>query len=325
MLFNARCFALCSALALSAPPLFAEGLDPLAEGKVVELGFGLFAPGNGLQDTLTTPNGGGPQTQSTDLLDFGTGGRVALSYSQPWDDRSRLIVSLTGAMASGDSLITIGPTSETFPGSYDDGLNLPARWTVDMEVETRSAMLMVGREWALSGAWRASLGMQGGTASQDLTANLLAAEGPFTREGELWRRMTTRSNNRMLGVFGGLSHYSVIGKGLGLRLSGTLGVMHNRFDYAYRNDLIPPDLTPFSQEISGSSSGTAVSGRVSARLERSLTSRGVLLFEAGYEGIEGIGNGVDTFLDVEGTATTAKIDSDRIGAGYLTVGYAFRF
>ena len=299
--------------------------DPLASGRVLEFSLGLFAPGNHLQDMLTRPNGGTAQLQSTDLLDMGQGGRVALTYSQPWDERSRLVVGLTGMAASGEVRVTMGPASEAYPGSYDDGYALPAGWYVDSGIETRMAMLSVGREWATDGAWTFSAGVQGGTASQDMDWLLRAAEGPFTPEGEAWRRIRTQSDNRMLGVYGGVSHYMALGEGLGLRLSGRLGVMHNRFDYDYSNLLLPSDLTPNLQEISGSSSGTAVSTALSVRLEQSLTDRGVLVLELGYQALDGVGSGVDTFLDPDGTRTTAAIDRDRIGGAHVSLGYAFRF
>jgi hypothetical protein len=154
---------------------------------------------------------------------------------------------------------------------------------------------------------------------------LRAAEGPFTAEGEPWRRLTTRSDNRMLGVYGGVSHYMPLADRLGLRMTGRLGVMHNRFDYDYSNVLLPPDITPNRQDISGSSSGTAVSTALSLRLEQGLTDSGTLVLEVGYQALNGVGNGVDTFLDPDGTGTTAAFDRDRIEAGYISLGYALRF
>ena len=289
--------------------------DPLAQGRVLQLSFGLFAPQNTLQDTLTTPNGGGPQVQSTDVLDFGNGGRFALDYSQPWGG-SRLVFSLTGSQATGEQTIVIGGAAETFPGSYDNGFNLPADWTVDTEIETQTALISLGREWQLASNWNVSFGLQGGTASQDITA-LASADG-----GVAARALTTRSENRMLGVFGGVSHYSALGDAMGLRLSANLGVMRNKFDYAYTN----ADTGGFvDQQVDASSTGTAISTKLSARLERSLSEKGVLSLEIGYEGLQGIGNGVDTMLDPAGTDTTAHVDSDRIGGGYVSLGYAFRF
>ncbi|WP_309663325.1 hypothetical protein [Tabrizicola sp.] len=90
----------------------------------------------------------------------------------------------------------------------------------------------------MSSGWRISAGVQGGTASQDLTGLLRVTDD------ELWRTLTTRSNNRMVGVFGGVSHYAALSEVMGLRLSGTLGVMHNRFEYDYVNVLNPTDLPP---------------------------------------------------------------------------------
>ena len=126
----------------------------------------------------------------------------------------------------------------------------------------------------------------------------------------------------MIGVFGGISHYAAIDDNLGLRLSGTVGVMQNDFDYRYTS-VRPGGIV--DQDITASESGTAISTQLSLRLERSLSKGGMLTFELGFENLQGIGNGVDTFLDVAGTATTAQMGSDSIGSGYLGVGYAFQF
>ena len=290
--------------------------DPLSQGRVLQLSFGLFAPQNTLQDTLTTANGGGPQVQSTDLLDFGNGGRFALDYSQPWGG-SRLVFSLAGSRVTGETTVDIGGKAESFPGSYDNGYNLPGYWVVGAEVETKLALLSVGREWQLGGNWKVSGGFQGGQASQDLTAEVSAVSG---NPPEL--TVSSQTNNRMLGVFGGLSHYAALGDTMGLRLSATLGVMRNKFDYTYKT--VDTGGIVY-QQIEASSTGTAVSSKLSARLERSLSEKGVLSLEIGYEGLQGIGNGADTLLDPAGTATTAHVDSDRIGGGYVSLGYAFRF
>lgn len=296
-----------------------QPVDPLSQGQVIELSFGLFAPLNTLQDTLTTPNGGGAQLQGTDLLDFGTGGRIGLSYSRPWGENARLVFGLTGARSAGTERVAVGRISETFPGSYDDGFNLPANWSVDTEITTRVTMLTIGRDWALNDAWRVSAGLQAGQASQDLSGLVRAPDG------ELFRTLTTRSENTMYGVFGGVSHYSALSETLGLRLSGSVGVLQNEFEYQYVNVTNAVGVPPAGQNISASESGTAVSTRVSARLERRMSDNGTIIFEAGYEGLHGIGNGADTFLDVNGTRSVARIDSDRIGAAYLSLGYAYRF
>lgn len=61
--------ALCAALAMSGAVQAQTAFeDPLYQGRVLEFSLGLFAPFNSLQDTLTTPNGGGAQVQSTDQL-----------------------------------------------------------------------------------------------------------------------------------------------------------------------------------------------------------------------------------------------------------------
>jgi hypothetical protein len=318
--------ALCAGLSLFSGVALAETVsDPLAEGRVLELSFGLVAPLNSLQDTLTTLNGGGPLVQSTSVLDFGTGGRVGLAYSNPWGEDARFVVNLTGARASGDAVVQIGDLSEAYPGSFDDGLNLPADWYADATVKTQTTMLSIGREWQGQDGWRFSAGLQGGTARQDLTS-LLRAVGPFALfDGELFSTTATRSKNRMIGLYGGVSRYMPMQDGLGLRLSASLGVMRNTFDYSYSHRINAVGVAPNSRDVSASDSGTAVSAKLSARLERSLASGGLLTFELGYDGLYGVGNGVDTFLDPEGRRNTPKIDGDTIGAAYLSVGYAFRF
>lgn len=291
------------------------GSDPLKQGRVLELSFGLFAPQNTLQDTLTTLNGGGALVQSTDILDFGNGGRYAIDYSQPWGG-SRLVVSLMGTGATGNAGLVVGGSPEAFPGSYDDGYNLPAGWSVDTEVETKLALLSVGREWQLGSNWNVSAGLQAGQASQDFAAVLRNLGGFVSRQ------VRSDSSNRMFGVFGGASHYSALGSNMGLRLSATLGVMRNSFDYTFTNaDALGIPNSTFD----ASSSSTAISTRVSARLERSLWENGVLSLEIGYEGLNGIGNGADTLLDPAGTTSSANIESDSIGGGYVALGYAFRF
>ena len=67
------------------------------------------------------------------------------------------------------------------------------------------------------------------------------------------------------------------------------------------------------------------STQASESIERRLSGLGVVSFELGYDGLHGVGNGMDTFLDVAGTATTARIDKDSIGAGYVSVGYTYLF
>jgi hypothetical protein len=43
------------------------------------------------------------------------------------------------------------------------------------------------------------------------------------------------------------------------------------------------------------------------------------------DGLFGVVNGADTFLDPADTATTAQIDRDDIVSTYISVGYAFLF
>lgn len=290
--------------------------DPLSQGRVLELSFGLFAPQNTLQDALTVLNGNGPMVQTTDQLDFGAGGRFGLSYSQPWGN-SRLLIDLTGTQAKGETTISIGGVAEAYPGSYDDGFNLPAGYESDIDTKTDLALLSIGREWQLAGNWTLSAGLQGGKVSQDLSA-IVYNDDPAA----YLRRQTTQSENRMLGVFGGVGHYIGFSDTMGLRLSASLGVMGNKFEYSYINSSASGTV---DQDVEASSSGTAVSTKLSARLERSMSGNGVVSLETGYEGLQGIGNGFDTFLDRRGTADTAQVDADRIGGVYVNLGYAFRF
>ncbi len=303
-------------LALTLGANAATAQDSFYHGQVIELSAGIFAPFNTLQDTLTTPNGGGAQVQSTDALDFGLGPRVAIGYSRPWGNNARMVFNLTGAKAAGETTITIGGSDETYPGSYDDGKNLPANFTTDVEILTQTAMLKFGREWAVNGAWRVSAGLQAGQALQDISAPL------FDTSGALITTVQTESKNEMYGVFGGVSYYHGIDNTMGLRLSANVGVMDNSFTYDYTNLY---SIAGTNQANSGSASSTAISAQIAARLERSLTDHSMLTFEIGYEGLSGIGNGADTFLDVEGTASTAHIDEDMIGAAYISVGYALQF
>lgn len=305
----------------------AEGAsaDPMFQGRMIELSFGLIAPSNTLQDTLTTRNNTDTQIQSTSLLEFGTGGRVGLTYSALWGERSRLVVGLTGARASDTARVEIGSLSEAFPGIYDDGFSLPANSYFDGTIETNMTMLSVGKEWAKGENWRFSAGLQGGTASQDISVQLYGRPPLALFDGELFSTVDSQSRNQFVGVYGGVSHYASLADGFGLRLSGTLGVMHNNFDFEYSRVNRAIGTPPNSQRVTASDTGTAISAKLSARLERSLSGGGMLSLEVGYEGLSGVGNGVDTLLDPDGTATVAHIDRDSIGAGYVSVGYAFRF
>ncbi|SFR34781.1 hypothetical protein SAMN04488005_0707 [Yoonia tamlensis] len=300
------------ALALSLGATAATAEDSFYQGQVIELSAGIFAPLNTLQDTLTTPNGGGAQVQSTDALNFGLGPRIDVAYSRPLGNNARLIVDISAAEVTGDTTITIGATSETFPGSYDDGYQLPSANDYDTTVKTEMATLRVGGEWAINPAWRVSAGLQAGQAAQDLEA--------FSQNSS--RNITSTSRNEMYGVFGGVSYYHGINDDMALRVSANLGVLENNFTYDYANI----DSGGFTdQEASGTSSGTAYSAQIAARLERNINDHSMMIFEIGYEGLSGIGNGADTFLDAEGTASTAHIDEDMIGAAYISAGYALRF
>ncbi|NJS38509.1 MAG: hypothetical protein HC783_05240 [Rhodobacteraceae bacterium] len=154
-------------------------------------------------------------------------------------------------------MVQIGDLSEAYPGSFDDGLNLPAGWYADATVKTQTRMLSIGREWQGQDGWRFSAGLQGGTARQELTS-LLRAVGPFALfDGELFSTTASRSNNRMIGLYGrvsgGLLTFELgyeglcgVGNGVvtfpdpeGLRNtpkidSDTIGAAHLSVGYAFR-------------------------------------------------------------------------------------------
>ena len=101
--------------------------------------------------------------------------------------------------------------------------------------------------------------------------------------------------------------------------------MRNDYDFEYNRVNRAIGTPPNSQRVTASDRGTVVSAKLSARLEQNLSGGGMLTYEVGYEGLSGVGNGVDTLLDPDGTASVAHVDRDSIGAGYISVGYAFRF
>lgn len=290
--------------------------DPLFQGRALTFSAGIYAPFNTLGGTLTTPNGGGARVQSTDALDFGAGARIDVTYSELWSGNSRIVFNFAMSQAAGEENITIAGAGQTFPGSYDDGFLLPAGFRYNTTLKTETEMLSIGREWDVGGGWRVNAGLKAGQASQDF---MILSYNPA---GALSRTLQTTSENKMYGVFGGVGHFRPISQNTWLRLSGTVGVMYNSFDYAYTNTNVGVGV---DQSVTGSSDGAVVSTQVSASVERQLPGLGVVSFEVGYDGLHGVGNGADTFLDVAGTATTAHIDRDSIGAGYISLGYTYLF
>ncbi len=77
---------------------------------------------------------------------------------------------------------------------------------------------------------------------------------------------------------------------------------------------------PAGRNIPASWSGTAVSARVSARLERRMSDNGRILLEAGHEVLRGIGDDAETVLDVSGARSFAGIGRGRIGGARLSLG-----
>ncbi|ASM72041.1 hypothetical protein SULPSESMR1_01219 [Pseudosulfitobacter pseudonitzschiae] len=291
--------------------------DPLFGAQVFQLNLGIAAPANSLQETLTYPNGGGATILTTGSLDFGTGGRAEISYSRPWGDASRFYVELAGMRAIGEETILIVGPAATFPGSYDDGYQLPTGYSVATDVKTEMAFLKAGREWAMNDTWRASAGVQVGQVSQEFQAE------SFDTALVSSRTLTATGSNQLFGVQGGLSHYVPLNEKTALRSTMTLGVMTNSYDYAYRNIETTGGATEQAADASGNS--TAFSAGVSVALEHQMTTNGYLSFKVGVGGLFNVVNAADTFLDPAGTASTAKIDHDSIVSSYVTVGYVFRF
>lgn len=323
----ARIAAVCVGILAFSSAVQAEDLqkDPLFQGRTMEVSFGLFAPLNTLQDTLTTQRRTRVQVQSTNLLDFGVGGRINVTYSNPISQDSRVVLSFTGARAAANARINIGAADETFNGIYGSGFRLPANSYFDSTVDTRSAMVSVGKEWTRGSTWRFSAGVQGGSASQDISTRLYGRVPLALFNGELFSTIDVKSKNYFAGVYGGVSHYTALGDGLGLRLSGNLGVMRHAFDFEYTRVNRALFTLPNSQRLTASDVGATISTKISARLERSLEGGAMVTMEVGYDGLYGLGNGVDTFLDFDGSSDFADIESDAIGAAYLSVGYTIRY
>ena len=291
----------------------------------MEVSFGLFAPLNTLQDALTTRNNTRVQIRSTNLLDFGVGGRVNVTYSNPISPESRVVLSFTGARAAAKERLEVGAINSTFPGIFDDGRFLPANTYFDSKVDTRSAMVSIGKEWTRGSSWRFSAGVQGGSASQDISTSVYGRVPLALFNGELFGTIDSKSKNYFAGVYGGVSHYTPLGDGLGLRLSGNLGVMRHEFDFQYTYINRALFTIPVTERVSASDVGTTISTKLSARLERSLADGAMVTMEVGYDGLYGLGNGVDTFLDPDGRRNFADVDSGAIGAAYLSVGYTVRY
>lgn len=308
-----------TAIAAAALALISQAqsaTDPYFDGRVLEFGLGVTTPLNTLQDTLTTPNGGGATVQLTDILDFGTGGRAEIGYSQMWGTDSRLIVNLTGSRTIRETTISIAGAGETFPGTFDDGFLLPTGFTLPSEVEAETFSFLVGREWLLTGPRQVSGGLRYATVSQDFSA------ASFDAGGTLSRNLSVDSANEMYGIFGGISHYTMLNQQTSIWVNADLGLYQNGFDYAYRN----VDAAGIvDQTIDASQSNTVLSTQLSVTVEHGLGNGTYLTGEIGYEGWHGVGNGLDTFLDVGGTAATAVINQGSIQSAYLSVGLFRRF
>jgi hypothetical protein len=308
-------FALGALLVASPVKAQDKMQDPVFSSQVFEFNIGIAAPLNTLQNTLTHPNDGGATILTTDSLNFGTGGYANISYSRPWGDASRFYIELSGTNVTG-SETTIIEGSQSFPGSYDDGYQLPDGWTYQNEVETDLTFLKAGREWALINGWRTSVGLQAGQVSQNLETQ------SFDLAMVSSRRISATASNKMLGAYGGISNYHALNDTTALRTSANIGLMANSYDYSY---LTINSLGDTDQSIDVSGDSTAYSANVSIALEHQVIPNGYVTFEIGMDGLFGVVNGADTFLDPAGTATTAHIDRDDIVSSYISVGYAFLF
>ena len=312
-------FAL-GALLVASPVKAQEKMqDPMFSSQVFEFNLGIAAPLNTLQNTLTHPNGGGTTILTTDALDFGAGGHENISYSRPWGDASRFYIELSGTNVIGSETTNI-EGNQSFPGSYDDGYMLPDGWTLQNEVETDLAFLKAGREWALNNGWRTSVGLQAAQVSQNLEIQSF----------DLWmvnsRRISATASNKMLGAYGGISNYHALNDTTALRTSANIGLMANSYDYSYLSidlSIDPEGITNQFIDVSGES--TAYSANVSIALEHQVNPNGYVTYEIGMDGLFGVVNGADTFLDPAGMGTTANIDRDDIVSSYISVGYAFLF
>lgn len=273
---------------------------------------------NTLQDQLTTPNNAslasapGPTIQSTRTLDVGSGERFDLSYSQDLLGTSRAFVEISHSETSGGGLADArGMGVTTFPGSFDDGYLIGNSDVVAIDFHDRQSILTVGAEVGSYADLTFSTGFQ--VAYLEHESRLERSPSP--------RYVLVETSNRMFGFFGRAMHYTSVGQDGGLRITGTLGVLENSFDYYYRNR----NTSFVAHEISTSGIDTVFSVGLTARYEHSLTERTMLTAEIGYDGFYGVVNGFDTFLDRLGTGTDAAIDRDHIGSPHVSLGLVHRF
>ncbi len=305
-------------IAVSAQSAIAQS-DPLSTGRVLEFSYGSEMVLNTLQDQLTTPNNfgagpfpAGPTTQSTRTLDVGSGEHFALSYSQDLFGSSRAFVEISHSETSGGGLADArGLGDTTFPGSWDDGNLISNSNVVAIELLDRQTLLTAGAEVASNAGFTFSTGFQ---------VAYLEHESQLERS-PIQRSALIETSNRMYGFFGRAMHYTSLGHGGGLRVTGTIGVLENSFDYYYLNTAG----ASVTQEISTSGIDTVFSVGLTARYEHSLTERTMLTAEIGYDGFYGVVNGFDTFLDRLGTDTVAHIDRDHIGSTHVSLGLVHRF
>ncbi len=297
--------------------------DPLYRFKAFEVNIGVGNVLNTLDGTFFATNNsspgafGGPLVPllDTDILDIGTGGRVALKFSQPITDNKRFFVEAEISSTSEGSVFA--PTVDgTYPGSYDDGFLVPAGFTVNQNIDTETLQLKFGQEWATSKNWRFRVAAQAGKVSQDFEGAV------FIPVGTLGRNFSTNSDNTQLGLSVGSSYYSNLSEDVGLRLSADLGVFRNDFTYSYSNVLVS-GVT--QQSLSTSDIGFSAATKFSATLEKTLKNNSLVSLGIGLENFHNVSSGLQTFLNPQGTATTAAISKDTISTVFISLGYTHTF
>lgn len=297
--------------------------DPLYKFKAFEVNIGVGNVLNTLDGTFFAANNSSPGTfggplvplLDTDILDLGTGGRIALKFSQPITGNKRFFLEAEISSASEGSVFA--PTvAGTYPGSYDDGFLIPLGFSVNQDIDTETLQLKFGQEWATSKNWRFRIAAQAGKVSQDFEGVV------FAPGGILNRNFSTNSDNTQLGLSVGSSYYSNLSEDVGLRLSADLGVFRNDFTYSYSN-VLAPGVT--QQSLSTSDIGFSATTKFSATLEKTLKNNSLVSLGIGLENFHNVGSGLQTFLNPQGTTTTAVISKDTISTVFVSLGYTHTF
>lgn len=308
--------ALGGACLVSANAGYGQSLtanDPFYQTSLLHGQLGVGLTFNSINGPLTVLNNTSTTAISTDILDFGTHGRAGLELSNPIGNDRRIIVSIDG-MRGDETTRTQDPNDTSYPGIYDDGFRFPPGSIADHEIVARTLTVSVLHEWATSETWRLRAGVKGGSVSQDI-------RGSLTFGGFDPIPITSTSDNRFLGVVGGVSHYSKLGNGIGLRLTGDVGIAANQFDFTFGHQ---PAFGPAST-VAASASGTSYSSNISAQLEKTLASGALLTLELGVESYYNVGSGIETLLNPAGTATAAAIKTTTMSNAFINIGFATTF